>query len=285
MKKMGLGRGLDALLPDTEEITPAAGGVLNVSVNEIDINPDQPRKRFSRESLEQLAESIKNAGILQPILVVEKNGRYQIAAGERRFRAARLAGLTEVPVLVKTFSPAELMEIALIENLQREDLNPIEEAEAIRSLMDKCGYTQEKAAERLGKSRPAVANTLRLLNLPEDLRQMVVEGLLSSGHARVLCGIEDRNRQRQLAKETVEKGLSVRALEVLAAQNPAMPAPKPAPRPLPLELKDMQDRMRHVFGVKATISGDELQGKIVLPYQTQDELETIYALLEKLENN
>jgi len=285
MKKMGLGRGLDALLPDMEDTDTAAGGVTTVSINEIDTNPDQPRKTFSPESLAQLAESIKSAGILQPILVVQKNGRYQIAAGERRFRAARLAGLREVPVLVRDLSENELMEIALIENLQREDLNPIEEAEAIKALMDKCGYTQETAAGRLGKSRPAVANALRLLNLPKSIRQSVQDGSLSAGHARVLCGVSDPERQMQLMQAVLEEGLSVRALEALAAQAPEKQQEhsRNEKKPISLELKDMQERLRHVFGVKTVISGNDVHGKITLQYNSPEELDAVYSLLERLE--
>ena len=158
MKKMGLGRGLDALLPETED----QNAVHMIAVTELDRNPHQPRREFDESALQALADSIREAGVLQPLLVVEEGGRYRIVAGERRFRAARIAGLDAVPCIVRDFSPQEQMEAALIENIQREDLNPIEEAAAVRQLMDACGYTQEKAAARLGKSRPAVANLLRL---------------------------------------------------------------------------------------------------------------------------
>lgn len=286
MKKTGLGRGLDALLPEMDEESPT-GGPSTVSINEIDTNPDQPRRTFTEESLRQLADSIRSAGILQPILVVENAGRYRIVAGERRFRAARLAGLTEVPVLIRDLTETQQMEIALIENLQREDLNPLEESEAIRNLMVKCGYTQEQAAQRLGRSRPAVANSLRLLTLPEAIRRHLLDGSLSAGHARVLCGVNDEKRQMELCEKVLKEGLSVRALEALAAEEerPSAARERAKERPLSLELKDMQERLRTAFGVKTVLAGSEDSGKITLFYSSRDELETIYDSLERLEGD
>ena len=282
MKKSGLGRGLDALLPVLEEENPQDGQT-TLSIHRIDTNPDQPRKNFSEESLRQLAESIATAGILQPILVVRRGDRFRIVAGERRFRAARLAGLTEVPVIVRDLTEEQQMEIALIENLQREDLNPIEESEAIKNLMDQCGYTQEQAARRLGRSRPAVANSLRLLSLPEVIRRYVADGLLSAGHARVLCGIEDEERQLALCETTLREGLNVRALEAMASKKTVSTTGSKAPQSLSLELKDMQERLTSAFGVKAQISGSEENGRIILSYSSREELETIYDQLERLE--
>ncbi len=283
MKKSGLGRGLDALLPEIDD-EHSRQGQTTLSIHEIDTNPDQPRRSFPEESLKQLAESIRSAGILQPILVVPEGDRYRIVAGERRFRAARIAGLSEVPVIIRELSEEEQMEIALIENLQREDLNPIEESEAIRSLMDKCGYTQEQAAKRLGRSRPAIANTLRLLSLPETIRRYVAGGLISAGHARVLCGVEDTEKQLSLCETVIREGLNVRALEALASRmNHPAPAVK-EPQPLSLELKDMQERLSAAFGVKAVISGNEDHGRIILQYASPEELESIYDQLERLEN-
>ena len=218
------------------------------------------------------------------LLVVEENGRYRIVAGERRFRAARLAGLSSVPCIVRSMSQQEQMEAALIENIQREDLNAIEEAKAIRQLMENCGYTQEQAASRLGKSRPAVANLLRLLNLPEEVQQMVTENKLSAGHARVLAGVSGAHLQLSLAEKTIREGLSVRALEKLAAM-PTMPDKEPSlPKPLPLELKDMENRMRNTFGVRTQIRGNAKKGKIILEYCNADELEKVYQCMEMLEN-
>lgn len=280
-KKSALGRGLDVLLPDVQETN---GGVQEIGILEIDRNPEQPRRIFDEEALQSLADSIREAGILQPLLVVEENGRYRIVAGERRFRAARLAGLSSVPCIVRSMSQQEQMEAALIENIQREDLNAIEEAKAIRQLMENCGYTQEQAASRLGKSRPAVANLLRLLNLPEEVQQMVTENKLSAGHARVLAGVSGAHLQLSLAEKTIRESLSVRALEKLAAM-PTMPDKEPSlPKPLPLELKDMENRMRNTFGVRTQIRGNAKKGKIILEYCNADELEKVYQCMEMLEN-
>ena len=193
MKRGGLGRGLDVLLPQSEELLETV--VRDIAIDDIDPNTAQPRRSFDKEALEQLADSIREAGVLSPILVVENGMRYRIVAGERRYRASRLAGLETVPCIVRSMTTEQQMEAALIENLQRQDLNPIEEANAIRSLMQECGYTQEQAAQRLGKSRPAIANALRLLNLPDEIIELVAQGDLSAGHARVLAGLESQTRQ------------------------------------------------------------------------------------------
>lgn len=280
-KKSALGRGLDALLPDVEENN---SGVREISILEIDRNPDQPRRVFDEEALQSLADSIREAGILQPLLVVEEEGRYRIVAGERRFRAARLAGLSTIPCIVRTFSQQEQMEAALIENIQREDLNAIEEAKAIRQLMENCGYTQEQAAGRLGKSRPAVANLLRLLHLPEQVQQMVVDGQLSAGHARVLAGVSGEHMQLALAEKVIREGLSVRTLEKLAAMPEAPRKEMPKPKALPLELMDMENRLRDAFGVRAQIKGSRKKGKIILEYYNENELEQVYQCMEMLEN-
>ena len=221
--------------------------------------------------------------MLQPLLVVEQDGRYRIVAGERRFRAARIAGLDAVPCIVRDFTPAEQMEAALIENLQREDLNPIEEASAMKQFMENCHYTQDQAAKRLGKSRPAVANSLRLLTLPETVQQDVIAGRISAGHARVLAGLEDEKRQVALAQLVILEGLSVRALEKMAAQPEPVYKPKPAPRPLPLELQDMESRMRETFGLRTVFKGNRKHGKIILQYESEDDLERLYQCLERLE--
>lgn len=280
MKKTGLGRGLDVLLPESNDLNNL---VSMIAITELDRNPDQPRRDFDEEALQTLADSIREAGVLQPLLVVEKNGRYRIVAGERRFRAARLAGLSEVPCIVRDFTVQEQMEAALIENIQREDLNPMEEAAAIRQLMDSCGYTQEQAAKRLGKSRPAVANMLRLLSLPEDVQALVKENRLSAGHARVLAGLEGEEIQRALAEKTLRESLSVRALEKLAAQPAPEKKEKPAPRPLPLELQDMEKKMLETLGLRTSIRGNRKHGKITLQYYNEDELERLYQCLEMLE--
>ena len=281
MKKTGLGRGLDALLPETNV---SENLVTTVAITELDRNPDQPRRDFNEEALQSLADSIRESGLLQPLLVVERGGRYQIVAGERRFRAARMAGLTQVPCIVKEMTPEEQMEAALIENIQREDLNPIEEATGVRQLMDACNYTQEQVAKRLGKSRPAVANLLRLLSLPQVIQDDVTAGRISAGHARVLAGVENEKRQIALAQLVILEGLSVRALEKMAAQPTTVTTrEKPIPRPLPLELQDMENRMRETFGLRTVFKGNRKHGKIILQYESEDDLERLYQCLERLE--
>lgn len=277
--KHGLARGLDALLPEID--LPA--GVTEIAVSQLDPNPDQPRRTFDTQALEALAESIRQAGVLQPLLVVENGARYRIVAGERRYRAARMAGLQSVPCVVRDMTEQERMEAALIENLQREDLNPIEEAAGIRALMEECGYTQELAAKRVGRSRPAVANLLRLLQLPESIRELVKAGELSAGHARVLAGLADESRQLALAERAVREGMSVRELERLAAQPGEKPA-QPEPKPLPSELNDMQERLQNVLGVRTALHGNLKKGKIILQYDSAEELEAIYEAMERLEN-
>ena len=281
-KSHGLGRGLDALLPEADE--SLSGGVQEIAIGDIDPNPDQPRRVFQEESIAQLAQSIREQGVLQPILVTpEDGGRYRIVAGERRWRASRAAGLDAVPCLVRDLDVIQQMEIALVENLQREDLNPIEAARGIRSLMQQCGYTQEAVANRLSKSRPAVANLLRLLTLPEEVMALVEKGALSAGHARVLAGMEDDAAKLALARETVDKGYSVRQLEALAASRKLEPKkPVPARRALPAELSELESRVRETLGVRATLSGTAKKGKIVLQYYSQEELEHLSDLLSRL---
>lgn len=279
MKRGGLGRGLDVLLPQSGELLETV--VRDISIDEIDPNTSQPRRDFDKEALEQLADSIREAGVLSPILVVENGMRYRIVAGERRYRAARLAGLETVPCIVRSMTNEQQMEAALIENLQRQDLNPIEEAAAIRSLMQECGYTQEQAARKLGKSRPAIANALRLLNLPKAVTDLVVTGDLSAGHARVLAGLDSEARQLELAHQCVLHGYSVRRLEELAKARPAVrqAAPKREAGP---ELMALQNAMREALGLKTTLSGTETRGKITLSYNSAQELEHLYEVIGRL---
>ena len=284
-KKMGLGRGLDALLPELEE---QETGVREIAIAEIDRNPQQPRKAFDEEALKSLSDSIRMSGVLSPLLVVQTGDRYRLVAGERRLRASLMAGLQTVPCVVRDFTRQQEMEAALVENLQREDLNPIEEAEGIRALMDQCGYTQEQAAERLGKSRPAVANALRLLSLEDEITAEVRAGRLSAGHARVLAGIHDPEDRKALFRKAMNDHLSVRQLELLAADLAAgvkvQPVKKAPPKALSLELRDMQERLRTALGVRnVTIQGGDKRGKVILSYSNVEELDLIYAALEKLE--
>ena len=282
MKRSGLGRGLDVLLPQNDELFQTV--VQEIAIDDIDPNTAQPRKDFDKEALEQLAESIRSAGVLSPILVVQDGMRYRIVAGERRYRASRLAGLSTVPCIVRDLTNEQQMEAALIENLQRQDLNPIEEASAIRSLMDECGYTQEQAAQKLGKSRPAIANTLRLLTLPKQVLTLVQSGELSAGHSRVLAGLDSAEQQIALARRCVSESLSVRKLEELAREEPAAPAVKKsaAPRPLTPELHTLQDTMRQALGLKTVLTGNEKKGKITLSYNSSEELEHLYEVVGRL---
>ena len=276
MKKSALGRGLDALFPgDSHE-----GEVVQVPLDRLDPNPEQPRKAFDGEGILELAESIRQVGLLQPILAAPVGDRYRIIAGERRFRAAMKAGLSTVPVLVRDLPEHRRRLAALTENLQREDLNAMEAAQAVRLLMDEGSMTQEEAAGLLGKSRPAVANLLRLLKLDTTVQEMVRSGALSEGHARVLAGIPDTDRQRQLAGRVLAEGLSVRALEELA-RKPA-PKGKPEAKALPPEMLDFQERLQEAMGVRTQITGSMNKGRIVLRYASFEELEGIWEVVGRL---
>ena len=281
-KTHGLGRGLDSLFPGTEEWGTS---IQEIPVGDLDTNPDQPRQTFDDESIAQLADSIRDQGVLQPLLVVPFNGgRYRIIAGERRYRAGRLAGLETLPCIVKDIDVVRQMEIALIENLQREDLNPLEAAKGIQALMKQCGYTQEKVSTRLGKSRPAVANLLRMLTLPDEVTEMVRDGLLSAGHARVLAGLNSREEQIRLAHLAANEGMSVRRLEQLASNVKAKkPARKRKAVSLPAELNELQDKIRMKTGLKSTMTGTISKGKIVLQYSTREELERLNDVLDMIQ--
>ena len=280
-KSHGLGRGLDSLFPGAEEWGTS---IQEIPVGELDPNPDQPRQSFDQESIGQLADSIRDQGVLQPLLVVPASGgRYRIIAGERRYRASRIAGLETVPCIVKDIDVIRQMEIALIENLQREDLNPMEAARGIQALMKQCGYTQEKVSARLGKSRPAVANLLRLLSLPEEVTEMVRDGLISAGHARVLAGIKDPEEQIRLAHRAADEGMSVRRLEQLASAVKEKPARKRRPAPMPAELGELQEKIRLKTGLKSALTGSITKGRIVLQYSSRDELERLNELLDQIQ--
>ena len=281
-KTHGLGRGLDSLFAGSEDWGTS---IQEIPVGELDPNPDQPRRTFSEESIGQLADSIREQGILQPLLVAPSGGgRYMIIAGERRYRAGRAAGLETLPCIVKDIDVIRQREIALIENLQREDLNPIEAARGVKALMDQCGYTQEKIGERLGKSRPAIANMIRLLQLPDEVSEMVKDGLLSAGHARVLIGIPDKETQLRLARKAVDEGLNVRQMEQLAKTAAGKPKKKAAPKQLPAELDELQDKIRRKTGLKSTLTGSIKKGRIVLQYSTREELERLNDILDMLED-
>ncbi len=272
-----LGRGLNALIGDESGVDRSA--VLEVDVNELDTNLQQPRKHFDEDKLAELAQSIKTYGIVQPIIVQRIGDRFIIIAGERRYRAARLAGLTEVPIVIKDYSEQEFMEVSLVENLQREDLNPIEEAQAMRLLMDEHSLTQDVLSGRLGKSRSAVANTLRLLSLPEEVRDLVISGELSGGHARCLVTLKNDQEKIAMARRIVAQGLSVRATEAMAAAaTDKRPEPKSKKKNAP-EIEQAQGALTSALGTRVEIVGDLKRGKIVLSYYNADQLQSLYDFL------
>lgn len=287
----GLGRGLGALLgdaveqeevqvqPQVQEAEPEqpVDVVRMLPIHSIDPNREQPRRTFDEEALNDLAQSIRAVGVLQPIIVAPNGERYTIIAGERRYRASRLAELAEIPAIVRDWDEQTRLEAALIENLQRDDLNPIEEAMGVRRLMDEAGLTQEKAAERLGKSRPAVANLLRLLTLPDVVRQMLVDGKLTAGHARALVSV-DRKRQIQLANLAVQQGWSVRQLERICNQQAQTERKKKPPRDA--QLGQLESMARELFGTRVKLDGNESAGKITLYYYSADDLQRIWDVME-----
>ncbi len=280
MSKKGLGRGIGALIPGIDPADRERLGVVELEIGVIRPNPDQPRKEFDEVRLEELALSIKEHGIVQPILVRKVGDGYEIVAGERRWRAAQLAGLTKVPALVREFSDAERMEIALIENLQREDLNPMEEAEAYRTLMESFGLTQEALAQRLGRSRSQVANTLRLLQLPAQVQDEVRAGRLSMGHAKVLCGVEDPARVVALAEMVIAKGLSVRELEDELTPRERRQRPRArAKGKLPPDLAAVEQQLWEQLGtpVKLHWSGD--RGRVEITFFDEDGLNRLLEAL------
>ena len=272
-----LGRGLGALIG--EESSAEKSAILELDVNELDPNLSQPRKHFDEEKLEELAQSIRTYGIVQPIIVQRSGDRFTIIAGERRYRAARLAGLTVVPVVIKEYSEMEFMEVSLVENLQREDLNPIEEAQAMRMLMDEHSLTQDELSGRLGKSRSAVANTLRLLSLPEEVRVMVVSGELSSGHARCLITLQSDHDKIMLARRIVSQGLSVRETEALVGATTGKKAAQRKQKNAAPEIESAQGSLTTALGTRVQIVGDLSRGKIVLSYYNADQLQSLYDFL------
>ncbi len=292
-KSRGLGKGLDALFADSAGVSTENSGVTTVRLSEIEPNREQPRKEFDEEALSQLADSIAAHGVLQPLLVrPTQSGIYQIVAGERRWRAARLAGLTEVPALIRELSDEETDQVALIENLQRENLNALETAQGYKSLMEKYSMTQEQVAEVVGKSRPAVANTLRILSLPEEILPLVSEGKLSAGHAKAILGAPEEKRV-ELAKAIVEKELSVREAEKLAAKaakpegegkakKPAKPKKQEENFPKDKFYREMQVAMTNELGRPfKIIENGKGGGTIELPFYNKNEMADICQRLVK----
>lgn len=285
MSAKGLGRGLSALFGDDpilDEVSSSAPGS-TLRIADIEPNPDQPRRYFDPDALETLAASIRENGLLQPVVVRRaEGGIYQIIAGERRWRACRIAGLTEIPVVILDADDLHAAQLALIENLQREDLNPIEEASGYQTLIDTFGLTQEDAARRVGRSRPAVANSLRLLALPEDVRAMVEQGRLSAGHARTLLALPDDDMRRAAAEYTVAQSLTVRELEQYVKKL-LTPKPDPVlPQGVTVDYAgEVGRRLSESLGRRITCKPGRKKGKIEIEYYDNDDLDTLIALLEQ----
>lgn len=281
-KKGGLGKGFDSLFLDNSTETLSDGGSVMLPIGEIEPDRGQPRTKFTEEALMELEASIREFGVLQPLLVRPmSDGSYKIVAGERRWRAARRAELKEVPVIIKSLTDAEAAAIALIENLQREDLNPIEEAAGIRKLIEEYGYTQEEASEKLSKSRPAIANALRLLSLPKDVSKLVEEGKLSAGHARALLGLEDEKLISDIANEIVEKQLSVRQTEQLVKA-----LKKPKKTKLPKKARDkfydeVELALSGVLARKVVVSNSGKGGKLEIEFFDEEDLQKLAKLFSE----
>ena len=304
VKRNGLGKGLDSLIPaktdkntniadqkiqktSAEESVNVKGGETFLKINQVEPNRDQPRKEFDEDALLELADSIKQFGVLQPLIVQKKNEYYEIIAGERRWRAAKLAGLKEVPVIVKDYTKQEIVEISLIENIQRENLNPIEEAMAYKRLLEEFNLKQDEVAERVSKSRTAVTNSMRLLKLSKKVQQMIIDDMISTGHARALLAIDDEELQYTIANRIFDEKLSVRDTEKLVK---SLKAPKKETIKEKTEhtfvYDDLVEKMKNVMGTKVNInSKSNGKGKIEIEYYSEEELERIYDLIMSIRGN
>lgn len=283
-KSKGLGRGIDALFQDfakIDEVDPAKEEVVELSLKELRPNPYQPRKTFDEKALEELSLSIKQSGVFQPIIVRKSSVKgYEIIAGERRFRASKLAEKETIPAIIREFSEEAMMQVAVLENLQREDLSPLEEALAYEMLMKNLKLTQAQVAERLGKSRPYIANYLRLLTLPEVVKDLLQKETLSMGQARTLLGLKDKKQMIQLANKAVKENLTVRQLEVLVNKmNGEKKTPVKKVKEKPLYLKESEERLRHQFGTSVTIQENKGKGKIEIEYLSLDDLDRLLEIL------
>ncbi len=294
VRKPGLGKGLDSLIPDHHSEKPLNNetgqaddkdGVLMVKLSKVEPNREHPRKQFDEDSLLELAESIKQFGVLQPLLVLDKKEYYEIIAGERRWRAAKMAGIKEIPVIVKEYSEQEIVEISLIENIQRENLNPIEEAMAFKRLLEEFQLKQDEVAERVSKSRTAVTNSLRLLKLEQRVQEMLVEEMLTTGHARALLAITDPKEQVELATRIFDEKLSVRETEKLI-KNILNPAKKEEKQEDPAQdaiYGQLEEKMKGIVGTKVTINRKKNnKGRIEIEYYSQEELERIIEIFESI---
>lgn len=301
VKRNGLGKGLDSLIPSKTEIKNKSNvstdknndtkeenssGEVKVKINLVEPNRDQPRKDFDEDALLELADSIKQFGVLQPLLVQKKKDYYEIIAGERRWRAAKLAGLKEVPVLIKEYTEQEIVEISLIENIQRENLNPIEEAMAYKKLLEEFNLKQDEVAERVSKSRTAVTNSMRLLKLSSRVQQMIVDDMISTGHARALLAIDDEEQQFILANKIFDEKLSVRETEKLVKEikNPKKEVKKEK-KEHTFVYENIEEHMKNVIGTKVSVTPKANgKGKIEIEYYSEEELERIYDLIMMIQN-
>ncbi len=270
--RRGLGKGLEALIP-------IAPGVQEVEVDSIVPNPRQPRRALDPGALQELAASIKEQGLVQPLVVTEIEGGYQLLVGERRWRAAKLAGLETVPVVIREVTPQQMLELALVENLQREDLNPLEAAAAYQELVEEFGMTQQQVADRVGKNRVTVANTLRLLKLPERVQDALLAEEISEGHARAMLRLRDERAQMQVLEAIIKRGLSVRQTEELVRRMVEEPEVKPKAHAKSPELTALEDQFRHALGTKVSLSRGKKGGKLVVYFYSEEELQGIYDLI------
>lgn len=276
----GLGKGLNALF-NTDGVV-AGEKVEKIPVRDIKPNPYQPRKEFKKEALEELAESIKEHGVLQPVVVRKQGKGYELVVGERRFRAAKMALQKEIPAIIREFDQQQMMELAILENLQREDLTALEEAEAYQNLMENLNFTQEQLAQRLGKSRPYIANQVRLLSLPKDVQQLIAEQIITTGHGRTLLGLKRNKLISQVAAKVVQQGLNVRQLEALVQQYNEDVSRETKEKPKKdLFLQEREDQLRDVFGTSVVITKGKKKGKIEIEFFSEDDLERILEILEK----
>ncbi|MGN1302907.1 MAG: ParB/RepB/Spo0J family partition protein [Clostridia bacterium] len=281
-KKTGLGKGLDALFgPVPEEEQQKENDVLkNLKITEVEPNRNQPRKNFNQEALEELAESIKEYGLIQPIIVTEKEGYYSIIAGERRWRACKLAGLEEIPVIVREDDEKKNNEIALIENIQREDLNPFEKALGIKNLMNTYDLTQEEVAKKLGKSRSAIANTIRILNLEPRVLEFAKQGKLTEGHCKALLAITDPEKQYMMAVDMIERGTTVREIEQRNKRINQKQLSKEDLKRVNILYRDIENTFQGFFGTKVKLDPGKKKGKIIIEYASNDDLERILKLMK-----
>lgn len=301
MKKSGLGKGLDSLIPESKKISEKNKESQNgendvykeavmVDIQKVEPNREQPRKNFDEDALLELSDSIKQFGILQPLLVQDKNDYYEIIAGERRWRAAKMAKMKEVPVIIKNLTDQEIVEISLIENIQREDLNPIEEAIAYKRLLEEFNLKQDEVAERVSKSRTAVTNSMRLLKLSDQVQQMVIDDMLTTGHARALLGISDSEKQFTIAQKIFDEKLSVRETEKLikkmqtekknSSKKDTLVDPK-----MDIIYQDLEEKLKHIFGTKVMINKkDAKKGVIEIEYYSQEELDRFIEMFQTIKN-